>query len=86
MQMITRKIKIGSLLTLSKTLFFCCVLQAILGEIEVDRLIDKLMGVVMENTGATKCLLILEEIAGDRFVKARAVDSSGIIELDLCVS
>ncbi len=57
-----------------------CLLQAILGEIEVDRLIDKLMRVVMENTGATKCLLILQEKGGDRYVRARAgIDSSGFL-------
>ncbi len=60
------------------SLLMLCLLQAILGEIEVDRLIDKLMGVVMENTGATKCLLILQGKEGDRFVRARAViDTSG---------
>ncbi len=54
--------------------------QAILGEINVEKLIDKLMGVVMENTGATKSLLILQEEGGDQFVKARAVvDSTGMV-------
>ncbi len=53
------------------------VAQAILGEIELDRLINKLMGVVMENTGATKCLLILGK-GNEQFVKAQAViDDSG---------
>ncbi len=55
-------------------------MQAILGEINVEKLIDKLMGVVMENTGATKSLLILQEEGGHRYVKARAVvDSTGMV-------
>ncbi len=46
----------------------------------MDRLIDKLMGVVMENTGATKCLLILQGKGDNRFVRARAViDTSGMV-------
>ncbi len=50
----------------------------------MDRLIDKLMGVVMENTGATKCLLILQGKGGDRFVRARAViDTSGMVSFNI---
>ncbi len=52
---------------------------------EIDRLIDKLISVVMKYTGATKCLLVLEK-GGELFVKAQAVVNSSGTEVDLLLS
>ncbi|AKG23807.1 ATP-binding sensor histidine kinase [Calothrix sp. 336/3] len=59
---------LGSHTTVSDSLDMASIItasQAVSGEIELDKLISTFMTVVMENVGASKCVLILQE-SGDR--------------------
>ena len=51
--------------------------QAISSEIEMENLLTRLMGIVMENDGAQKGFLILENNSGNLVVEAHVSDDSG---------
>ncbi|HEY8903496.1 MAG TPA: GAF domain-containing protein, partial [Chthoniobacterales bacterium] len=52
--------------------------QAVSGEIELDKLVEKLMGLVMDYAGADRGLLLLSEADGFRIEAEAGVDSHGL--------